>query len=79
MLEVFHQYMQINVYVVDDHGADVTDYVLEFSGPDMYRSENEEPTVYFHREVLEHVHTNTKKFCLSLFICGPYRPDKRIL
>lgn len=58
--EVFHQYMQINVYVVDDHGADVTDYVLEFSGPDMYRSENEEPTVYFHREVLEHVHTNTK-------------------
>ena len=58
--EVFHQYMQINVYVVDDYGADVTDYVLEFSGPNMYRSENEEPTVYFHREVLEHVHTNTR-------------------
>lgn len=52
----FHQYMQINVHVVDDHGADVLDYVLEFSGPDWKR--NDSPTVYFHREVLEHVHAN---------------------
>ena len=55
--EFFHQYIQINVHVVDDHGADVTDYVIEFSGPDFKR--NDAPTVYFHREVLEHVHTNS--------------------
>lgn len=53
----FHQYIQVNVHVVDDHGADVLDYVLEFSGPDWKR--NDGPTVYFHREVLEHVHTNS--------------------
>ena len=55
--EFFHQYIQVNVQVVDDHGADVTDYVLEFTGPD-YES-NDDPTVYFHREVLEDVHVNT--------------------
>ena len=55
--EFFHQYIQVNVHVVDDYGADVTDFVLEFSGPD-YKS-NDAPTVYFHREVLEHVHTNS--------------------
>jgi len=54
--EFFHQYIQVNVQVVDDHGADVTDYMLEFSGPDYKR--NDDPTVYFHREVLEDVHTN---------------------
>ncbi|MFM5841474.1 esterase/lipase family protein [Aeromonas sanarellii] len=55
-VEFFHQYIQVNVQVLDDHGADVTDYVLEFSGPDYKR--NDAPTVYFHREVLEHVHVN---------------------
>ena len=55
--EFFHQYIQVNVQVVDDHGADVTDFVIEFSGPDWKR--NDGPTVYFHREVLEHVHTNS--------------------
>lgn len=54
--EFFHQYIQINVQVVDDHGADVTDYMLEFAGPDY--KHNDEPAVYFHREVLEGVHTN---------------------
>lgn len=62
--EFFHQYIQINVHVVDDHGADVTDFVLEFSGPDWER--NDEPTVYFHREVLEHVHTNS---CNAAYRC----------
>ena len=55
--EFFHQYIQVNVQVVDDHGADVLDYMIEFSGPDWKR--NDDPTVYFHREVLEHVHTNS--------------------
>jgi hypothetical protein len=54
--EFFHQYIQVNVQVVDDHGADVTDYMLEFTGPDFRR--NDAPTVYFHREVLEDVHAN---------------------
>lgn len=54
--EFFHQYIQVNVQVVDDHGDDVTDYVLEFSADDFKR--NDQPTVYFHREVLEGVHVN---------------------
>ena len=54
--EYFHQYIQVNVQVVDDHGADVTDYMLEFSGPDYKR--NDDPTVYLHREVLEDIHVN---------------------
>lgn len=35
--EFFHQYIQVNVQVVDDHGADVTDYVLEFTGLKVFR------------------------------------------
>jgi pimeloyl-ACP methyl ester carboxylesterase len=54
--EFFHQYIQVNMQVVDEHGADVTDYMIEFCGPDYKR--NDAPTVYFHREVLEDVHTN---------------------
>jgi len=54
--EYFHQYMQVNVRVVDDHGADVADYFLEFSGPEEERGDRS--SVYFHQEVLEHVHEN---------------------
>lgn len=56
--EIFHQYMQVNVYVVDDHGADVADYFIEFSEPD--GNGNNDPTIYFHSEVLEHVHKNSE-------------------
>lgn len=52
----FHQYMQVNVFVVDDYGTPVDDYFLEFSGPDGDKSDD--AIVYFHRNVLEHVHTN---------------------
>ena len=52
----FHQYLQVNVRVVDDHGADVTDYFLEFSGPEDERGDRS--SLYFHQEVLEHVHPN---------------------
>lgn len=65
--EFFHQYMQVNVRVVDDHGNDVHDYFLEFSGPDDERGDDS--SVYFHREVLEHVHTfggNASQRCLYL-------------
>lgn len=50
--EYFHQYMQVVVKVVDDHGAEVSDYFLEFFAPD---AREDDDTVYFHREVLESV------------------------
>ncbi|MCI0340423.1 MAG: hypothetical protein L0216_04615 [Planctomycetales bacterium] len=53
--EFFHEYLQLNVHVVDDQGADVPDYFLEFYGPE---TGSDDPSVYFHREVLEHVHAN---------------------
>jgi len=52
----YHQFMQVNVHVVDDHGEDVNDYFLEFSGPTELKSD--EPMEYFHKDVLHHVHTN---------------------
>jgi len=54
--EYFHQYLQVNVRVTDDHGEDVGDYFLEFSGPE--EEKGDRSAVYFHREVLEHVHVN---------------------
>jgi len=53
--------MQVNVRVVDDHGAEVADYFLEFSGPEDERGDDS--SVYFHREVLEHVHVNRTNSC----------------
>ena len=52
----YHQYCQLEVFVVDDHGDPVKDYFLEFISPDYLKSDA--ATVYFHREVLEHVHPN---------------------
>lgn len=54
--ELFHQFLQINVRVTDNHGQDVGDYFLEFSGPEQERGSDS--TVYFHRHVLENVHVN---------------------
>lgn len=54
--ESFHQYMQIVTRVLDDHGQPVPDFFVEFFSPD-YR-ENQE-AIYFHTEVLEHVHVNS--------------------
>jgi pimeloyl-ACP methyl ester carboxylesterase len=54
--EWFHQYSQVNVRVVDDHGAEVDDYFLEFFGPE--EEKGNATSIYFHREVLEHVHLN---------------------
>lgn len=63
--EFFHQYIQVNVQVVDDHGADVTDYMLEFTGPDYKK--NDDPAVYFHREVLQDVHNNANNAAYRCF------------
>jgi hypothetical protein len=53
-----HQFIQVNVHVIDDHGEDVTDYFLEFFGPPDLKSDK--PMAYFHNEVLKHVHINSQ-------------------
>ena len=60
--ECFHQYMQLNAYVVDDHGKPVPDYFLEFfSNPE----EAEDPAdVYLHANVLEDVKKNSQNEAL---------------
>lgn len=54
--QAYHQHMQVLVHVRDDHGRPVDDYFLEFFSP---RAEGEREAVFFHREVLSHVHRNT--------------------
>ena len=51
-----HQYMQFVVRARDDHGQPVDDYFLEFFSP---RMKGDRDVVYFHQNVLEHVHTNS--------------------
>ncbi len=53
--DYFHQFFMINVHVTDDHGRDIPDYFLEFYGPE---DEDDDATIYFHQEVLTHVHIN---------------------
>lgn len=55
--EALHQYMQITVYVRDDEGQAVSDYFLEFFSPEQQGSDE---AVYFHKNVLEHVHVNSQ-------------------
>lgn len=54
--EAYHQYMQFIVRARDDHGQPVDDYFIEFFAPE---TRGDRDAVYFHREVLEHAHTNT--------------------
>ena len=54
----FHQYMQLNAYVVDDHGKPVPDYFLEFfSNPD---NADDAANVYLHANVIEDVKKNSQ-------------------
>lgn len=53
----FHQYFQIVARVLDDHGAPVPDFFLEFFGGAAVR---ERHAVFFHKAVLEHVHPNSQ-------------------
>jgi len=55
--EYFHQYYQVNVLVEDDQGEPVPDFFLEFFSAER-RLRNE--GLYFHKEVLEDVHNNSK-------------------
>lgn len=53
-----HQYFQVVVAVVDNHGRPVPDYFIEFYCPETgARGENDE-MVIFHRQVLDDVHVN---------------------
>jgi len=51
--DYFHQYMQVVVRVVDDHGSEVSDFYLEFFAPEA--KQNAE-AIYFQAKVLEDVH-----------------------
>ena len=60
--DCYHQYMQINAYVVDDHGKPVPDYFLEFfSNPDRV---DDEANAYLHANVLEDVKRNSQSEAL---------------
>jgi pimeloyl-ACP methyl ester carboxylesterase len=54
--ESFHQYLQFVVRARDDHGQAVDDFFLEFFAPG---TKGDRDVIFFHKEVLEHVHTNT--------------------
>lgn len=54
----FHQYMQANFYVVDDHGRPVNDYFLEFLSDTA--PSHTEANVYLHAHVIEDVSVNSQ-------------------
>lgn len=60
--DYFHQYFQMNAYVVDDHGQPVPDYMLEFFSSTAKRSE--EANAYLLASVLEDVKKNSQKDAL---------------
>ncbi|MFN3816216.1 esterase/lipase family protein [Brevundimonas sp.] len=53
----YHQHMQFVVRARDDYGQPVGDYFLEFFSP---KAAGDREAVFFHSEVLGHVHTNTR-------------------
>lgn len=60
--ESYHQYMQMNAYVVDDHGKPVPDYFLEFfSNP---AKADDQANIYLHTNVLEDVKKNSQNEAL---------------
>lgn len=60
--ECYHQYMQMNVYAVDDQGKPVADYFLEFfSNPN---KADDPANVYLHANVLEDVKKNSQSEAL---------------
>lgn len=58
----YHQYLQINVYAVDDHGKPVADYFLEFfSNPNQA---DDAANAYLHANVIEDVKKNSRNEAL---------------
>jgi hypothetical protein len=60
--ECFHQYLQMNAYVVDNHSKPVTDYVLEFFSDTSKKSED--ANVYMLSDVLKDVKKNSQNEAL---------------
>lgn len=65
LAESYHQYMQMNAYVVDDHGKPVPDYFLEFLSNSEQR--DDPANVYLHGNVLEDVKKNSGNTALRNF------------
>ena len=61
----FHQYMQVVMRVVDDHGNEVADYFIEFS--DGSNQKERDATEFFHTEVLESVKRNSTNAAYRCF------------
>lgn len=53
-----HQYFQVVIAVVDNHGRPVPDYFIEFFCPEIGNRRDVAEMVIFHREVLDDVHVN---------------------
>lgn len=66
--EYYHQYVQIVVRVVDDHGGLVDDFFIEFFGRRDRKNRRSDEALYFHREVLENVHPKAQVATRCLFI-----------
>ncbi|WP_394780292.1 esterase/lipase family protein [Undibacterium sp.] len=62
-LQIYHQYMQANCYVVDDYGKPVPDYFLEFS-PGAKDPAYDEANLYLHAHVIEDVKVNSQNTAL---------------
>ncbi|MES2106223.1 MAG: alpha/beta fold hydrolase [Pseudomonadota bacterium] len=62
-LQIYHQYMQANCYVVDDYGKPVPDYFLEFS-PGAGDPAYDEANLYLHAHVVEDVKINSQNAAL---------------
>ena len=60
--EGYHQYMQLNVYAVDDHGKPVADYFIEFFSNPLRREDAAD--TYLHAHVLEDVKKNSRNEAL---------------
>lgn len=65
--ELYEQYLQANVYVVDDHGRPVEDYFLEFVTAN--RDSAQEADVYLHGDVIRDVTKNSQSAaCRCVFV-----------
>ena len=65
--EYFHQYFQVVMHVIDDHGNEVEDYFVEFSNGSG-EDDDHEASEFFHTEVLESVKPNSTNAAFRCFL-----------
>jgi pimeloyl-ACP methyl ester carboxylesterase len=73
--EYFHEHYQLVIHAVDQFGAPVPDFFVEFfPKPDQLHrwSEFRKPAYYFHKEVLEDVHVNRRDSSRICFFVDRY-------